>query len=256
MECALQITWLGQSGLLLESASTSVLVDPWLSPHPARAVPPPHVERWPAHIDLVLITHGHSDHLDLPALGALSHQTKIAEIAAPTPHLEKIACTLPGIARTGVKPGDRLARLGGIDVLPAWHGVTIADGYNPMIAPDGTSPHVGYGLTLGGTRLYISGDTIADPNLLAQVKPLAPEIAFLPVNGRDAEREARGILGNLDGDEAVVFATAFGARILVPLHHDGVTGNTADIGGLIRALAGSPLQLLVLDRATPFVLHG
>ena len=60
---ALTVTWLGQSGLLLVGGDKIVLVDPWLSPHRERATPPPQLE-WPNRIDLLLITHGHGDHLE------------------------------------------------------------------------------------------------------------------------------------------------------------------------------------------------
>lgn len=252
---AVEVTWLGQSGLLLTGGGQSVLVDPWLTPHPDRAVPPA-TPRWPAKIDLVLITHGHGDHLDLPALTALTATTRLDEIAAPEPHLAQIAAALPDLPRIAVRPQRALDRLGGIEVLPAWHGVTVADGYSTMLGPDGTTPHVGYSFTLGGIRIYISGDTIPDPALVEAVRPLRPELVFLPVNGRDAAREARGILGNMTAEEAVTFAVEVGARTLVPLHYDGVSGNTSEIGDVAAAVQGRQLHLLVGANSIPISLNG
>lgn len=252
----LELTWLGQSGLLLRDGGRTVLVDPWLSPSPERAAPPPDMAGLPRQIDLLLITHGHGDHLDPEGLKQLARRSRIAEIVAPDPHLTTLAEVLPDVPRLGARPGQRLDRLDGITVLPAWHGITVADGYGPIVAADGTSPHVGYVFSLGGIRLYISGDTIFEGSLVDAVRRLRPSLLFLPVNGRDAEREARGILGNLSADEAVDFALAAGAHALVPLHHDGVTGNTVDIGEVASAAAGKPLHLILPARSIPLVLDG
>lgn len=253
---ALRVTWLGQSGLLLEGGGRIVLVDPWLSDHPERAVPPPVVRAWPPRIDLLLITHGHGDHLDLAGIAGLSRVTAISEIAVPEPHLAAVAAGVPDIVRAGTRPGATLDRFDGIAVLPAWHGVTVADGYDPMIASDGTSPHVGYAFSLGGTRIYVSGDTLAEPRLVDAVKEIRPSLVFLPVNGRDPEREARGILGNMTSREAVDFAVSVGAGTLVPLHYDAVTGNTSDIGAVARAAERRPLHVVIPARAIPFAFDG
>ncbi len=253
---ALRVTWLGQSGLLLESSGRVVLVDPWLSDHPERAIPPPVMRAWPPRTDLLLVTHGHGDHLDLAGVADLSRLTAISEIIIPEPHLAAVAAGLPGIARVGTRPGDTLDRLGGITVLPAWHGVTVADGYDPMIGPDGTSPHVGYAFSLGGMDTYVSGDTLAHPSLVDAVKKIRPSLVFLPVNGRDRAREATGILGNMTSIEAVDFAVSVGADTLVPLHYDAVTGNTSDVGEVARAAQGRPLHVVIPARTIPFTFNG
>ncbi len=253
---ALRMTWLGQSGFLLEGGGRVVLVDPWMSDHPHRAKPPPVVRVWPPRIDLLLITHGHGDHLDLAGIAGLSRATAISEIVVPEPHLDAAAADLPNIARVGTRPGDALDRLGGITVLPAWHGVAAADGYGPMIGPDGTSPHVGYAFSLGGTSTYVSGDTLAHPSLVDAVREIGPNLVFLPVNGRDPAREARGILGNMTSREAVDFAVSVGASTLVPLHYDAVIGNTSDVGEVARAAQGQPLHVVIPARAIPFTFDG
>ncbi len=253
---ALRITWLGQSGLLLEDESARVLVDPWLSPHPDRAAPAPSMECLAGAIDLVLITHGHADHLDLPGLVNLARWAKLREIAAPEPHLPAIADALQCIPRVATRPYRDLDRIGGVSVVPAWHGVSVADGYGPMLDANGLSPHVGYILTLGGTRLYIAGDTLAHPELGAIVKRHGPHIAFLPINGRDEVRERSGILGNMNAVEAVDFAAAVDAAILVPLHYDGVKGNTAPVLPAVTAAVGRPVSILVLSRGETFQFNG
>lgn len=249
-------TWLGQSGLVLEAEGQAIVVDPWLSPNPARAVPPVTLERWPEKIHAVLITHGHGDHLDMPALSWLSGQSEIGRIIAPAPHVAGIRAALPGVEIIRVKPGDRVPGDSPVAVLPAWHGVAIEDGYSAAIGADGTSPHVGFALILGGVSLYIAGDTIVAPELVPLVRAEAPDVVFLPVNGRDSEREARGLLGNMDPVEAFAFADAVGADSLVPLHHDGVTGNTCDVADIARAGEASRIHLLLPARGRPLTLGG
>lgn len=251
---ALTTTWLGQSGLLFQFGGQSIVVDPWLSPHPARAGDPAPPARWPAEITRVLITHGHGDHLDVDGLLALSRRTSLLTFVAPEPHVATIRAAFPATPIVSVRPST--ATPDGIQVFPAWHGIGAKDGYTTMIAPDGTSPHVGYGLKIGGVAVYLSGDTISDPELVAAVKPFAPDVAFLPVNGRDARREAEDILGNMEPVEAFAFADAVGATVVVPLHHDGVTGNTKDIGEIARAASTASAHLILPARGRPFTLSG
>ena len=57
-----ELTWLGQAGFLLETETTRLLLDPWVSPHEGRLIDPPPVELVADRIDWVLVTHEHSDH--------------------------------------------------------------------------------------------------------------------------------------------------------------------------------------------------
>ena len=147
-------------------------------------------------------------------------------------------------------PGDTLD-LDGLDVrvVPAFHGVTMDDAYGDGSAIDGRPRFVGY--VLGGAgRLYHAGDTIVTDALTAALEPLGVDVALLPVNGRDEEREARGIVGNMDAREAVELALAVGATLLVPIHWDGFAGNTVPPGAAADAAAGR-LHVTVPARFVP-----
>jgi L-ascorbate metabolism protein UlaG (beta-lactamase superfamily) len=73
------VTWIGHSTVLIQTAGLNILTDPiwseraspfsFLGPRRVRA-PGVRFEYLP-HIDLVLISHNHYDHMDLPTLGQL-----------------------------------------------------------------------------------------------------------------------------------------------------------------------------------------
>jgi L-ascorbate 6-phosphate lactonase len=72
----LELTWLGQASFLLDAEATRILIDPWVSPHELRLIPPPPVEFVTQGIDAVLVTHEHLDHLDLPFLRTLAEASQ------------------------------------------------------------------------------------------------------------------------------------------------------------------------------------
>ena len=74
-------------------------------------------------------------------------------------------------------------------------------------------------------------------DILASLRAHAPDLAILPINGRDPLREAKDIWGNLDAEEAAQLAAAAGVPAVVPCHFDGVAGNLGDPDTFLRALA-------------------
>lgn len=253
---AVQLTWLGQAGFLLEGSGARVLIDPWFSDHERRTAPAPLVSDLPADIGWVLATHGHTDHLDVAGIGQLHDRMPGIRVVVPGPLAERVSAAAVPVEVRAVQPGDRIAdgRLV-IEVVPAWHGVTVEDGYSAG-PQDGPTPHVGYVIRLGEVSVYHAGDTIASAHLIDVVRDARVDVCLLPINGRDHFREATGILGNLDAAEAAQLAAAVGARILIPMHYDMVEGNTAPAGGVVDAVArlGLALHVVVPTRGAPLRL--
>jgi L-ascorbate 6-phosphate lactonase len=247
------LTWLGQAGFRLELDSVSLIVDPWMSPHEDRLIPEPPLELAADGLDCVLITHEHLDHLDLPFLPRLVERSPAATFVVPSPVVSLIETIVPAGQIVGVQPRDVLEIAGlEVHVVPAFHGLTMEDAYGDGSGVGGRARFVGF--VLGGSdRIYHAGDTIVTEELEAALDELDVDVALLPINGRDEEREARGIVGNMDAREAVELAIGIRATTLVPYHWDGFAGNTVPPGAAVDA-AAARIHVVVPARFAPLVL--
>ena len=252
------LTWIGQAGFLLRTPATRLALDPFLSGHPERRFPAPVGVADLAGTELVLATHEHLDHLDAPALVDLLERDRRVRVVVPAPALPVAAgAGLPGDRLVGAVPGSPLVA-GDVTVhpVPALHGVHVADAYSHGLPGDGGQVrYLGYVLETPDGRLYHAGDTLRWPGQAELLAGLGVEVALLPINGRDAEREARDVVGNLDGAEALALARDAGVGTVVPMHYDLMAGNLGDVDAFARLApelhpAG---RVAVLDRmaATP-----
>jgi L-ascorbate 6-phosphate lactonase len=154
------------------------------------------------------------------------------------------------------QPG-RPIELDGVSLhpVPACHGIEPSDAYTfGLELSGGLYRYLGYVVDLGGVRVYHAGDTIHYAGIEEAVAALAPDVALLPINGRSVEREALGMVGNLDEEEAVALAAAIGADVLVPIHYDMFAANPGDPGLVVGHAQRHPqLAVLVASHERPFV---
>lgn len=253
------LTWLGQAGFAISANGRTALIDPFLSAHEDRVYEASLAPSSALDIDLVLCTHEHVDHFDAETAPAIAAASPGAVFVVPSPIVDQV--TEAGVAADrvlGAQPGERHEVAGfTIDAVPACHGVTMDDAYGfGEEFSGGAIRFLGYVVDADGVRLYHAGDTIRYDGMEAAVRRLDPDVALLPVNGRDPEREARGIVGNLNEREAPLLAADIGAGTLIPMHHDMIRGNLGSTAKVVEAVEQESRRVAVLVpfRDEPFVV--
>lgn len=225
--------WLGQAGFWIDTGAHCVLIDPYLSDSLARKyagrkhdhvrmMPPPITVADLPQPDLVLVTHGHTDHLDPDTLGPLHRRFADLSFVVPAScqslARDRIGADAPLIlvdADTRIQPLPGLT----VTVFPAAHEALETDAV-------GHHKFLGYGLATDDLRVFHSGDSIPFDGLPERIAGFAPDICLLPVNGRDATRKADGVPGNFHLDEALTLSAA--CPFLVPHHFGMFAFNTID----------------------------
>ncbi len=227
---ALHLWWLGQSGYLIQWQGQHLLLDPYLSdsltrkyadtakPHVRMTAIPIAPERL-AFVDIVTSSHNHTDHLDGETLLPLLQGNPALQV------IVSAANRLFAAERLQVSP-DRLTPITLDKPLTVgaftFHAVPAA---HEAIEQDEQGHHKFIGLIIeaGPWTLYHSGDTVLYPRIAETLRRWSLDLAFLPINGRDAKR---GVAGNLSGVEAAYLAKAIGAKRVIPCHYEMFEFNT------------------------------
>ncbi len=243
-----------------------MLIDPFLTDRSDRRYPPPAAAPQFADVTLVLCTHEHADHMDLPFLRELCAVNPLARIVVPAPVADLAADGgLDPSRLVGAVPGEPLREADvTVHPLPARHGI---GGDQPVayeFAPGGGSARfLGYVVEIGGLRFYHAGDGLLYPELPAALSALAPDVLMLPINGRDHMRESAGIVGNMNETEAAWLCAQVSPSYVIPMHYDAITGNTGDPGRFVTQThhfatqahpSATPAAVLIPPRARPLTL--
>lgn len=252
------LSWLGQASFAARGGGVTVLFDPFLSPYNGRLHDSPLAPEEAVGVDVVFCSHEHADHLDVPSIGAIANASPGAMFVVPSPIVDMV--TEAGVAASrvvGMQP-DGSVEVGGLTVraVPACHGVTMDDAYGfGETLSGGLVRFLGFIVDLGGVRIYHAGDTIHFDGMEKTLAGLGIDVALLPINGRDAEREGRGIVGNLDHREAAWLASRIGAGLLIPMHYDLFARNLGFPGALVETVGREfpDVPVLVPARDRPFV---
>jgi L-ascorbate metabolism protein UlaG (beta-lactamase superfamily) len=216
---SLGMTWLGHGTCLFRSpGGKRLLVDPWLKTNPS--CPP----AWhqPTDVDAVLVTHGHSDHIeDAAAVARATNADVLANFEI-----------VNWLAKKGVKNGRPMNK-GGTQVLGDVR-VTMVDAlHSSSYEENGVNHYLGEaaGFVLRfdtGPTLYFAGDTavFGDMRLIADL--YAPQIACLPI----------GDLFTMGPEEAAFACDMLRVKQVLPVHW-----------GTFPALTGKPEALRALVAA-------
>jgi L-ascorbate 6-phosphate lactonase len=216
--------WLGQLGYAIKLGDAVIYIDAFLSPHKARQIEPLLSARDLVGADLILGTHDHMDHIDHPVWETLAKLDPNAVFVAPAPFAEELQDGL------GIGPGKLIAAEENITIEVSGIKITpIAAAHELLQYIDGRSAFLSYVIEGNGCKLFHAGDTCIYEGYLTKLKALGRfDVAFLPINGRDAIRYRSNCIGNMTYQEAVDLAGALRPLLTVPGHYEMFANNSCD----------------------------
>jgi len=200
------LTFLGHATVLLEVEGTQVITDPVLRPGATflRRVPGAADLRSYTHADVVLISHLHHDHLDLPSLRLMRDDCLIVvPVGARAWLLRKGFANVVELA-----PGQSVEHAG-VTIT-----ATFADhsGRREPLGP--TALAVGYLIEAGPALVYFAGDTEIFPEMATLADPGSMDVALLPVWGWGPKLGP----GHLNPERAAAAVALLRPRYAVPIH--------------------------------------
>ncbi|MGC2161820.1 MAG: metal-dependent hydrolase [Silvibacterium sp.] len=209
----LAITWLGHAAVHITTPQgTEILIDPFFEHNPKY----PKDYKLPEKLDLLLLTHGHSDHIADAVSVAKKHRPQVVAIY-------ELASWI------GSKGIDDIVgmNLGGsykykdvtISMVEARHSSSIQDGNECLYGGD----PAGFVIAAEGAPvLYHAGDTslFSDMRLIKEL--YAPEVGMIPI----------GDHFTMGPQAAALAANYLGIQTIIPIHY-----------GTFPQLTGTPAEL-------------
>jgi len=219
----LAITWLGHSAFRLRTpGGKELLFDPWYTGNP---VFPPAAR--PKTADLILISHGHSDHITDAAAMAKQTGATVVGIWEVTSWLgSKGVQHLEPMNKGGTISAKGLR----VTMTDARHSSSFDDVY--------LGEPAGFIVKLeNGQTIYYAGDTslFGDMKLIGEL--YKPDIAFLPIGDRFT----------MGPDTAAIAAQWLGVKQVVPMHYGTFPLLTGTPHQLEQRLEGKGIEVLTLQ---------
>ena len=217
----MKFTSFGHSCFLVESRGQNLLFDPFITPNPLAK----DVDISKIRADLILLSHGHFDHL--ADVVALANQT-----GAPVVCNWEISEWLGRQGLSNLAPmnhgGSKRFGFGRVKMTGAIHSSTMPDG------SAGGNPG-GYVVELADGAFYYSGDTALTADMKLVAEEFAVRFAVLPI----------GDNFTMDASDAARAAGFVGTSTVIGVHYDTFPPIQIDKDAALKTFADAGLALLL-----------
>lgn len=216
-----QITWLGHATFKFTTPEGKIiLIDPWTYSNPVCPEEHKHIEK----VDVILVTHGHHDHVgDLRRIASGEFPVVVAIVELGKWFLSR------GVKNVYTMNVGGIIHVEGVKVTmtPAVHTSSIDE--DPF-AYVGVA--AGYVLEFSnGRRIYHAGDTAAFSGMQLIHEIYKPDVALLPIGDHHT----------MGPEEAAVATRLLKVNHVIPMHY-GIPGSTGTPAALRDALDALGLQ--------------
>lgn len=216
---AITLAWLGHATVLVNFYGVRILTDPVLFPRvgvdlklgslgPKRLTACALAPADLPEIDLLLVTHAHFDHLDIPSLKAVLGQPAVVAARDTSDLIPRKPFSSVQELRWG-EVAQMRTRKGEVSV----RSIEV-NHWGARVRRDTWRGYTGFVVEREGKRLLFGGDT-ADTPRFADHRQHGPfEAAIMPVGAYDP-----WIRSHCTPEQAVAMARAAGAKCFAPVHH-------------------------------------
>ncbi len=236
-----EVLWLGQSAFRITTPGGKVIVtDPWIAKNPLTPAPWKDLAAL-GKVDLLLVTHGHWDHIaDAPALAKLNN------VPLWGPGDLNMTLTTLGVLPPAQLPrfnkGGRIAPLPNIKVTAthAEHS-SVYVWHNPATDKDEThtgGEPVGYIIELeNGFKIYHMGDTGVFGDMKWIGEYYKPDLVLIPIGGHFTMDPV---------DAAYATRELIKPKFAIPIHYGAGPLNKGTPQEYIQALGAAPVKVIAL----------
>lgn len=223
-----QITYLGHSAFkLISPQGVVILLDPFLKNNPKTPAALKEIDR----ADLILVTHGHGDHLGDTLSIAQKTNASVVAIAELSGYLTKKG--IKNAVRMN-KGGTYTAKGIRITMVNALHSSSITEGDQVVYAGDPAGFVVRFE---NGFSVYHAGDTAVFSDMKIIGDLYKPDLAFLPI----------GSHFTMDPAEAAYAGKLIQPKYVVPMHYGTwpvLTGTAEEFAQLLKDQPGIKLIIM------------
>lgn len=212
----LHATWIGHSTIAISLDGFLILTDPVFSSRIGlnfgpltlgikRLVEPAVALAKLPEPDLILLSHAHMDHFDIPTLRKLERRTTAVVTAAGTSDLLRIG----HYGSVKELRWDETTQIG-----PATIRAFEVKHWGARMQSDTHRGYNGYLIEIGGRRVIFGGDT-AYTDSFRQLRSSKPvDLAIMPIGAYNP-----WIRVHCNPEQAVAMANDAGAELILPIHH-------------------------------------